>query len=628
MVKSNETESARREDDYPLIQGMERYMPTKVPPRSKLDKKYTWNAESVFPSDEDWETEITQILEDISRLKQFQGRLAEGPSVLLEALEAVYELISCAQKAFMYAGFSYSVDTTNQHAAGMRSKAQGAQGQVLSAVAFLQPEILAIGRDTLDEWMHGPSGEKLAMYKQSFDDLFRKQAHVRSAEVEEILGLVTDPLQGPTNSTSMLTDADFQFKPVKDSNGKVLDLAQGTISNLMHHPERKVRRAAYQNYMNKYIEHKNTLASNLAHSIKANVFYMRARKHESSLAASLFELNIPTDVFHNLIETFKKNLPVWHRYFEIRRKALGIKKLSYYDMWAPITRKQVKIPFERAVDLICESLAPMGKEYVETVRRGCLQERWVDLYPNQGKAEGAFSWGSQGTYPFINMSYTDEVTSMSTLAHELGHSMHSYLTWKNQPFVYTNYSLFVAEVASNFHQAMLRGHLLQTVKDKNFQLALLEEAVGGNFFRYFFQMPTLARFELETHQHVERGESLTADSMVDLMANLFAEGFGSNFEMDRERVGMTWSTFGHLFTDYYVYAYATGISGAHAFAGKILRGEPNAVENYVDFLKSGSSDYSLNVLKKAGADLSTPETVQETFAVMESYIERMEKLLK
>jgi oligoendopeptidase F len=297
-------------------------------------------------------------------------------------------------------------------------------------------------------------------------------------------------------------------------------------------------------------------------------------------------------------------------------------------MWAPITRKQVKIPFERAVDLICESLAPMGKEYVETVRRGCLQERWVDLYPNQGKAEGAFSWGSQGTYPFINMSYTDEVTSMSTLAHELGHSMHSYLTWKNQPFVYTNYSLFVAEVASNFHQAMLRGHLLQTVKDKNFQLALLEEAVGGNFFRYFFQMPTLARFELETHQHVERGESLTADSMVDLMADLFAEGFGSNFEMDRERVGMTWSTFGHLFTDYYVYAYATGISGAHAFAGKILRGEPNAVESYVDFLKSGSSDYSLNVLKKAGADLSTPETVQDTFAVMESYIERMEKLLK
>ena len=602
-------------------------MPTKVPLRSKLDKKFTWNAESVFPSDEAWENEIKQTLEDIPRVKQFQGRLAGGPSVLVDALEAVYELISCVQRAFMYAGFSYAVDTTDQHAAGMRSKAQGVYGQVLSAVAFVQPEILALGREQLDEWMNQPSGEKLAMYKYFFDDLFRRQAHVRSAEVEEILGLVSDPLQGPSNSTSMLTDADFKFKPVKDSDGKEIDLTQGTISKLMHNPDRKARRRAYEHYMDKYIEHKNTLASNLAHSIKANVFYMRARKHESSLAASLFDLNIPTDVFHNLIDTFKKNLPVWHRYFEIRRKALGLKKLSYYDMWAPITKKQVKVPFERAVELICESLAPMGTEYVETVRRGCLQERWVDVYPNQGKAEGAFSWGTQGTHPFINMSYTDEVMSMSTLAHELGHSMHSHLTWKNQPFVYTNYSLFVAEVASNFHQAMMRGHLLQTVKDKNFQLALLEEAVGGNFFRYFFQMPTLARFELETHQCVERGEALTADSMIDLMADLFAEGFGSNFDMDRERVGMTWSTFGHLFMDYYVYAYATGISGAHAFAGKILRGEPNAVESYLDFLKSGNSDYSLNVLKKAGADLTTPETVEETFAVMEEYMDRMEKLL-
>ena len=604
---------------------MEKDMPTKVPLRNKLDKKFTWNAESVFPSDQAWGEEVKQILESISNVKQYQGRLAEGPSVLLEALEAAYKLISCAQKAFMYAGFSYAVDTTNQHAAGMRGKAQGMYGQVLSAVSFLQPGILEIGREKLDEWLN--QNEKLATYKHYFDDLFRKQAHVRSAEVEELLGLVSDPLQGPGNSTSMLTNADFKFKPVKDSTGKVLDLAQGTISNLMHSSDRKVRRNTYENYMDKYIEHKNTLASNLAHSIKANVFYMRARKHESSLAASLFDLNIPTDVFHNLINTFKKNLPVWHRYFEIRRKALGLKKFSYYDMWAPIVKRKVKIPFEKAVDLICESLAPMGKEYVETVRRGCLKERWVDVYPNQGKAEGAFSWGSQGTHPFINMSYTDEVTSMSTLAHELGHSMHSYLTWKNQPSIYSEYSLFVAEVASNFHQAMMRGHLLKTVTDKNFQLALIEEAVGGNFFRYFFQMPTLARFELETHQRVERGEALTADSMIALMADLFAEGFGPGFDMDRERVGMTWSTFGHLFADYYVYAYATGISGANALAGKILRGEPNAVGNYLGFLKSGNSDYSLNVLKKAGVDLTTPQAVEETFAVMESYIDRMEKLV-
>jgi len=600
-------------------------MPNTVPLRSKVNKKFTWNAESVFPSDAAWEKEIQQIIEDISTVKQFQGRLAENPSVLIEALEAAYQLISRAQTAFMYAGFSYAVDTTDQHAAGMRGKGQGMYGQVLSAVSFLQPEILEIGRDKLDEWMN--QNPKLALYNHNFDDIFRKHAHVRSADVEELLGLVSDPLQGPSNSSSMLTNADFKFKPAKDSKGKALDLTQGTYHNILHNPDRKARRTAYENYMDKYIEYKNTLASNLAHSIKANVFYMRARKHESTLSAALFDLNVPTDVFHNLINTFKKNLPVWHRYFEIRRKILGLKKFSYYDMWAPIGKKKVKVPFEKGVELICESLAPMGKDYVKAVRKGCLQDRWVDVYPNQGKAEGAFSWGSQGTHPFINMSYTDEVTSMSTLAHELGHSMHSYLTWKNQPFVYTDYSLFVAEVASNFHQAMMRGHLLKTIKDKNFLIALIEEAVGGNFFRYFFQMPTLARFELETHQRAERGDPLTADSMVDLMADLFAEGFGPNFDMDHERVGMTWSTFGHLFSDYYVYAYATGISGAHALAGKILRAEPNAVENYLGFLKSGNSDYSLNVLKKADADLTTPQAVEETFAVMESYIDRLEKLL-
>jgi oligoendopeptidase F len=602
-------------------------MAHKVLPRNRVNKKYTWNADSVFRSHKAWEKEVKQIIADIPTIKKFQGKLKEGPSVLLKALTAYEKLISRAQTAGMYATFLFNVDTTNQQSAGMRSKAMGMYGQVASAVSFLQPEILAIGKKKINKWVR--ENKKLKLYEHSFEDLFRKQAHVRSVEVEEILGLVSEPLSGASTSTGMLTNADFKFGRIQDSKGKVYDITQGNFdSQLMHLEDRKARKLAYQTYMDQYVRHKNTLAANLSTSIQANVFYMRARRHEDTLSASLFDLNIPTDVFHNLINTFKKNLPVWHRYFELRRKALGLRKIAYYDMWAPIVKKKVKVPYEKAVDLISESLAPMGKEYVDILRRGALKDRWVDVYPNQGKSHGAFSYGSPGTHPFIMMSYTSEVTSMSTLAHELGHSMHSYLTWQNQPFIYTDYSLFVAEVASNFHQAMMRGHLLNSNINKHFKLALIEEAVGGNFFRYFFQMPTLARFELETHQRAERGEPLTADSMIDLMADLFAEGFGPSFDMDRERVGMIWATFGHLFADYYVYAYATGISGAHAAAGRILRKEPNAVEEYLGFLKSGASDYSLNVLEKAGINLTSPQAVEETFAVMKDYIDQMEELLK
>ena len=601
-------------------------MATSIPPRSKIDKKYKWNSESVFPSDKAWEKEVEQIIADIPEVKKRQGGLGESAAALLAGFQAFEAILIRAQKAYMYASFSYSVNTTDQTAAGMRAKAGGMYGQVASAVSFLQPELLEIGKDKLDQFFQ--QEEKLGVYKFYVENLFRKQAHVRSAEVEEVLGMVSEPLGGFYNSTSMLTNADFKFKSIKDSAGKSFDVMQGNYdTQLMGLVDRKARKAAYITYMDQYVAHKNTLASNLAHNIQSNVFNMRVRKHESTLSASLFDLNISTDVFHNLIDTFKKNIPVWHRYFDIRRKALGLKKFAYYDIWAPIEKKKVKIPYDKAVDMICEGLAPLGKEYTAQVRRACTTERWVDVYPNQGKGHGAFSSGSYGTHPFIMMSYTDEMVSMSTLAHELGHSMHTYYTFKNQQFINTDYSLFVAEVASNFNQALLRGHLLNTVKDKNFQVALILEAVGSNMFRYFFQMPTLARFELETHQRAERGEPLTADSMIELMADLFAEGFGPHFDMDRERVGMTWATFPHLFADYYVYAYATGISGAHALAGRILRKEPNAVEDYLGFLKAGNSDYSLNVLKNAGVDLTTPKPVEETFAVMEGYINRLEELL-
>jgi len=601
-------------------------MPKIIPPRSKVEKKYTWNAESVFKSPKQWETALKALIQDAPNAKQYEGKLSESPAKLLEGIRAIEGLLHRAQTIFMYAQFAYAVDTTNQAAAAMIGKAQGMFGQVAAAISFLNPELLKIGWETLDRWMK--ENNELATYRQSFDDLFRQQAHVRSAEVEEILGMLADPFGGPSTSTSMLVNADFKFNPAVDSKGKKIDVTQGNFfSTLLEHPDRKVRQTAFESYHDKHIEFKNTLATNLSTSISANVFNMRARKFNTTLGASLFNNNVPEEVFHNLINTFKSKLPVWHRYFEIKRKALKLKDFQYFDVWAPLSKKKTILSFEQAVDYISDSLAPLGREYVNTLRKGCLKDRWVDSAVNQGKMNGAFSYGSPGTHPFIMMSFTNEVGSMSTLAHELGHSMHSYLTWQNQPLTYSNYSLFVAEVASNFNQAMMRGHLLKTVKDRNFLISLIEEAVSGNFFRYFFQMPTLARFELETHQQVERGEPLNADSMQNLMADLFTEGFGPKVKIDRPRVGMVWSTFSHLFADYYVYQYATGISGAHALSGRILRGEPNAAQDYLGFLKAGSSAYALDVLKRAGVDLTTPKPVEETFTVMESYIDRLEELV-
>ncbi|RIK16653.1 MAG: oligoendopeptidase F, partial [Chloroflexi bacterium] len=416
-----------------------------------------------------------------------------------------------------------------------------------------------------------------------FDNLFRHQKHVRSAEVEQLLGMLVDPFSGAGTSHTMLTSADMRFAPALDSGGSAHEVSQGTIYTLLDSPDRAARQTAWENYRDLHLAFRNTLTAQLETSIKQNVFQMRARRFNSALEMALDEQNIPPQVFHNLIATFKKNLPTWQRYWRLRKKALGVATLHTYDIWAPLTDQTRPIPYEQAVEWICAGLAPLGQDYIEIVRRGCLKERWVDAMPNRGKREGAFSAGSPGTHPFIVMSYDNNFGALSTLAHELGHSMHSYLTWQTQPMLYSNYGMFAAEVASNFHQALVRAHLLRETTDRALRIAILEEAMQ-NYHRYFFIMPTLARFELVTHERIERGEALTADALNELCADLFAEGYGGDLQIDRARDGITWATFGHLYVDFYVFQYATGISAANALSQRILNGAPNAVQDYLGFL--------------------------------------------
>ncbi len=598
---------------------------TTLPHHTDLPAKYTWNAPSVFPSDEAWEDEWNQIGAQLpDHAHKYRGHLAGSAALVFECLHTRDETVRRAQVLMIYAEMASSVDSTDQKAVAMASRARSLYGQVRATFAFVEPELIAIGAVKLRGWAN--SEPRLALYAHYFDDLFRRKAHIRSGEVEELLGMLADPFSGASLNESMLTNADFQFQPARSSAGEERVMSQSTYDGLIHHPDREVRRTAFESLTDEYLAHKNALANNLATSIKQDVFIMRARRHDSTLVASLFEDNIPTEVFHNLIGVFRRNLPTWHRYWAIKRKALGVDQLHYYDIWAPIATQRPTVSYEQAVDWICAGLAPLGDDYVRALRRGCLDDRWVDVYPNQGKVSGAFSTGAPGTHPFIMTSYHDDVFSLSTLAHELGHSMHTYLTNENQPVIYCNYSLFVAEVASNFHQAMVRAHLFNTHSDPQFQLALLDEAFA-NFHRYFFIMPTLARFELDIHQRLERSEGVTADVMMKLMDDLFAEGFGGEMTIDHDRHGIIWATFGHLYADYYAYQYATGISAANALAQRVLAGTPHAAEDYLRFLKAGNSVYSLDALKIAGVDLTKPEPVEAGFAVLADMVDRLEKLV-
>jgi oligoendopeptidase F len=593
-----------------------------IPPRSAIAHAHTWSIESVFASRQDWAAAMAHLAIEVSIFADhYKGYLAQGPDALADVLETRDDLRNRAHIAYIYASMIEAVDTSDPEGMAAMGQVQGLWANVNAAFSFVDPEILTVGREKITEWAGEES--RLTQYIFYFDNLFRMAPHVRSAEVEETLGILSQPLNGVRNTGQILRDSELKFAPASTASGDELPVSQGTYHTLLGNPDREARRTAFERYTDQFLAYQNTLASNLLVNMRRSVAEARIRRYGSALEMVLAPQNLPNSVFHNLIETFRRHIPTWHKYWAIRRRALGVETLRHHDIWAPLGRTQPVIPYEQAVEHIAEGTKPLGEDYVQVLRRGCLDERWVDIYPNQNKTQGAFSMGVKGTHPFILMSYDDRITSLSTLAHELGHSMHSYYARKQQPYVYARYSLFAAEVASNFNQAMVRAHFLKTQSDPDFLRAVLEEAMS-NFHRYFFIMPTLARFEYDVHTRLEQGKPVTAEYMNNLMADLFAEGYGSELVIDRDREGITWATFSHLYSDYYVFQYATGISGAHALAGQILAGK--SPEPYLDFLRAGGSSYVLDELSRAGVDLGTPAPVEQTFAVLADYIDRLDKL--
>jgi oligoendopeptidase F len=595
-----------------------------LPKRADVNPAATWDMHSIYPSDEAWQFELDYITQQLPILQRFCGRLVEGPTILADWYQVSEDVQLRLGKVRIYAGGFRDVDTTDQQAAARYDAVQNLAAMVMTTLSFAEPELLAIGLDKLRSWL--VLEPRLAHYGHYLDTLEQRTTHIRSADVEEVLGLAIAPLSAARDTHGILSDAEVPFRPALSEDGTEHIVAQGTIDALLLGSDRKLRRTAWESYADGSLSFQNTMASCMAVGVKQDVFMARARCYNSSLQSALAETFIPEAVFHNVLDTFQRNIPVWHRYWRLRQRVLGEQPLAVYDIQAPFAASP-QVPFAQAMEWIIAGLAPLGDEYVQALVRGVRDQRWVDIYPNQCKSSGAFSTGAAGTYPFILLNYADNVDSLSALAHELGHSMHSYYTWRSQPYIYADYGIFVAEVASNLNQALVRDYLLRTHPERDLQIALCQEALG-NLHRYLFLMPILARFELEVHERVERGEALTAEVMNNLLAGIFAEGYGGLVQMDEPRIGITWAQFPHhLYANFYVYQYATGIAAAQSLAGGILKHEPGAAERYLAFLSAGSSLYPLEALRLAGVDMSQPEPMDAAYRYLEQIIARLEGLL-
>jgi oligoendopeptidase F len=600
---------------------------TSLPPRSEVDKRFTWDAESVFPDEAAWDQAAETVLSRLPDLAEFKGHLGDSPEALADWFDANERVHRLMAKLMVYSTMSYSVDVGDQKAAARADRARSVSAQLGAAASFAVPEMLGIGIPKLREWV--ATSPRLAHLGHYFDRLEKLQRRIRSAEVEELLTQVSDPLASALSVHSVLANTDLRFAPAVGADGELHEVAQGTYGALMTSADRELRRTAFESYADAHLALQHAMAASLSGGVKRDVFFARARGYTSSLQAALEPSHIPVEVYHNVVRTFRDNVATWHRYWRIRRRVLGLEVLRPYDTRAQLSTNTLAVPYQQAVEWIAEGVAPLGDDYVAILRKGAMQDRWVDIYPNKGKRMGAFSTGAMDTRPFIFMSYNDDIYSMSTLAHELGHSMHSYHTRGTQPYVYSNYGLFQAEVASNMHQALTRRHLLATKSDPAFQIAVIEEAMS-NFYRYFFIMPSLARLELEMHERVERGAAITADYLNNLMADLMLEVYGSEVdinERDRERIGSTWAQFHtHLYSNFYVYQYATGIAAADHLVGRVAAGDPKAVASYIAFLRSGGSMYPLEGLQMAGVDMTSPEPVEAAFATLSAMVDRLEQL--
>ncbi|QNG59569.1 oligoendopeptidase F [Bacillus sp. PAMC26568] len=594
-----------------------------LPKRSEIAVEDTWGLEDIFENDEAWEAEFKEVKAALPKISEYKGKLADSAEGFLEALTYQDEVMERLGKLYTYAHMRYDQDTTNSHYQGLNDRASNLYTQASSVSSYIIPEILSMDEASIKSFLE--EKEELRVYEHTLDEINRQRPHVLSAEQEALLAQASDVLGSSSNTFGMLNNADLEFPSIKDEDGEDVEVTHGRYIRFLESEDRKVREDAFKAVYSTYDKYKNTFASTLSGAVKKDNFYAAVRNYDSARQAALSNNNIPEEVYDNLIKTVNDNLHLLHKYLDLRKKVLGLEELHMYDLFTPLVKDvKMKIPYTEAKDYLLKGLAPLGEDYLAILDEG-FENRWVDVHENKGKRSGAYSSGTYGTNPYILMNWQDNVNNLFTLAHEFGHSVHSYYTRQSQPYQYGHYSIFVAEVASTCNEALLNDYLLKTIDDEKKQLFLLNHYLEG-FRGTVFRQTMFAEYEHTIHKKAQEGEPLTPELLTKLYYDLNKKYFGENVAIDEE-IGLEWARIPHFYYNYYVYQYATGYSAATALSKQILEeGEP-AVKRYLEFLKSGSSDYPIEVLKKAGVDMTSPQPIEEALKVFEEKLNEMEQLL-
>ncbi|WP_048602397.1 oligoendopeptidase F [Rubeoparvulum massiliense] len=591
--------------------------------RTEIPEKYKWDLQKMYESDAAWEQKFEEMKRRLPELKEYEGKLASSAKTLLEALQLKDYLLEHILRLYNYAHMSSDQDTANSTYQGLVDRAMGLYVQFGAAISYMTPELLAIPDETLEQYLQQP---ELSLYRHAIEQVTRLKAHVLSKEEEALLAQAGEIALAPNNIYNMLNNADLQFPNVHDEEGKEIPLTKGNFVPLQQSPDREVRKEVFHTFYERYKNYNNTFAAMLNAAVKRTVFNARVRKYSSALEAALDEDNIPVEVYSNLLETVEKYLPQMHRYIRLRKQLLGVDELHMYDIYTSMVKDvDLVIPYEEAKEKVVEGLQPLGEEYLQVVRKA-YESRWIDVYETPGKRGGAYSSGTYGTAPYILLNQMDNLDSMFTLAHEMGHSVHSYYSRATQPFVYSDYTIFVAEVASTTNESLLIHHLLEQTNDRQLKMYLLNHYLD-QFKGTVFRQTMFAEFEKLIHAHVEAGGSLTAEILNQFYLELNQKYYGPDMVSD-PLIAVEWSRIPHFYNNFYVYKYATGFSAATALAQGILQKGEHAVAAYLQFLKSGGSAYSIQLLQRAGVDMTSTQPIAAALDVFTDILDQMEALME